>query len=102
MATLAFETDSATEQLLQVFASTLSEKELRRFAAVEARQRGYGGITYVASVLGCSEKTIERGIAELKLIAESDEAVDPAAGRVRREGAGRKKKLNRNRKLKKS
>jgi hypothetical protein len=96
MATLAFETDSDTEQLLQVFAATLSEKDLRRFAAIEARQRGYGGITYVAKVLGCSEKTIERGIAELKLISESDEGLDPASGRVRREGAGRKKKLNRN------
>jgi len=42
MATLAFETDSATEQLLQVFASTLSEKELRRFAADEARFRFCG------------------------------------------------------------
>lgn len=102
MAALLFETDSATEQLLQVFAATLSEKELRRFAAVEARQRGYGGITYVARVLGCSEKTIERGIAELKLIAESGEGADPAAGRVRREGAGRKKKSNRNPKLKKN
>jgi len=95
MATLAFETDSETEQLLQVFAATLSEKDLRRFAAIEALQRGYGGITYVAKVLGCSDKTIERGIAELNLIVDSDEAVDPAAGRVRREGAGRKKKLNR-------
>jgi len=43
MATLAFETDSDTEQLLQVFAATLSEKDLRRFAAIEARRRGYGG-----------------------------------------------------------
>lgn len=100
MATLAFETDSATEHLLQSFAATLSEKDLRRFAAVEAQQRGYGGITYVARMLGCSQKTIERGIAELTLIAESDDAADPAAGRVRREGAGRKKKLNRNPKLK--
>lgn len=100
MATLAFETDSDTEQLLRVFAATLSEKDLRRFAAIEARQRGYGGITFIAKVLGCSEKTIERGIAELNLIAESDDATDPAANRIRREGAGRKKKLNRNPKLK--
>lgn len=102
MATLAFETNSETEQLLQVFAATLSEKDLRRFAAIEALQRGYGGITYVAKVLGCSDKTIERGIAELNLIVDSDESVDPAAGRVRREGAGRKKKLNRDLKQKRN
>ena len=91
MPTLAFETDSDTEQLLRVFPATLSEKDLRRFSASEARQRGYGGTTYVAKMLGCSQKTIERGIAELNLIAGSEEAADSEANRIRREGAMRKK-----------
>lgn len=91
MATLLFESDTATEERLRVFAETLSEKDRRRFAAIEALQRGYGGITYIAGVLGCAAKTIERGIAELGQLSD-----DPAAGRVRRPGAGRKKKLNLN------
>lgn len=78
--------DAATEQTLRDFFSSLSEKDQRRFAAVEARQLGHGGIKYVAEVLGCSLRTIERGISELDELPN-----DPAAGRVRRPGAGRKK-----------
>ena len=80
--------DTATEQNMRDFFATLSEKDQRRFAAIEARQLGYGGVKYVAEVLNCSRRTIERGLAEL-----DDLANDPAAGRVRRPGAGRKKRL---------
>ena len=83
------ETDPAIEQRLRDFAQTLSEKDRRRFAAIEASQRGFGGIVYIASVLGCSTKTIERGLKELDQLPN-----DPAAGRVRRPGAGRKKGSN--------
>lgn len=81
----------AIESSLREFAATLTEKDRRRFAAVEAKQRGHGGIRYIARVIGCSEKTIERGLAELDSLPD-----DPAAGRIRQPGAGRKKKLNRN------
>ena len=77
-----------TEQKLRGFYSTLSEKDQRRFAGIQATQLGHGGIKYVAQVLGCSTRTIERGIAEL-----DDLPNDPAEGRVRRPGAGRKKGL---------
>ena len=90
MATLLFETDAATEERLREFAETLSEKDRRRFAAFEALQRGYGGVTYIAGVLGCAAKTIERGIAEFGQLSD-----DPASGRVRRPGAGRKKSQTR-------
>lgn len=91
MATLLFESDATTEKRLRDFAQTLSEKDRRRFAAIEATQRGYGGIGYIAGVIGCSTKTIERGIVELDHLTN-----DPAAGRVRRPGAGRKKRSCRN------
>ena len=78
--------DAATERSMQDFFATLSEKDQRRFAALEAKQLGYGGVKYVAEVLDCSRRTIERGLAELAELAN-----DPAAGRVRRPGAGRKK-----------
>jgi hypothetical protein len=44
---------------------SLSERDRRRYAAVEALKLGHGGIAYLAQVLGCSEKTIRAGIAEL-------------------------------------
>jgi len=78
--------DAAMERNMRDFFGILSEKDQRRFAALEAKQLGYG-VKYVAEVLGGSRKTIERGLAEL-----DDLANDPAAGRVRRPGAGRKKR----------
>jgi predicted transcriptional regulator len=82
-----FDRDPVAEEHIRDFAATLSEKDRRRFAAIEAMQRGHGSITYIAEVIGCSTKTIERGITEL-----ADLKDDPAAGRVRRPGAGRKKR----------
>jgi hypothetical protein len=75
------------EEWMRGFWQTLSEKDRRRFAALEAARLGRGGVQYVASVLGCSTRTIVRGDAELDQLPD-----DPAAGRVRRPGGGRKKK----------
>ena len=47
------------EERMQGFHQTLSEKDRRRYAAVEARKLGRGGVSYVAEVLGCSTCTIE-------------------------------------------
>jgi len=80
------------EEQMRAFERTLSEKDRRRFAALEAARLGHGGIEYVAEVLGCSTRTIGRGLDELAQLPE-----DPAAGRVRRPGGGRKKKSTPNR-----
>jgi hypothetical protein len=71
---------------MRVFYETLSEKDRRRYAAVESRKFGYGGIEYIASVLGCSRRTVENGIAELVTLPN-----DETVGRTRRPGGGRKK-----------
>ena len=73
---------------VRAFYATLSEKDQRRYSAVEARRLGHGGIEYVADVLECSRRTIERGLNELDELPH-----DPAAGRVRRPGGGRKKRV---------
>ncbi len=78
--------DECTVQSMQKLYGTLSEKDKRRYAAVEAKRLGRGGIAYIAELLGCSIRTISRGIQEM----DSFEA-DPVAGRIRRPGAGRKK-----------
>jgi hypothetical protein len=91
----AFQSQYEPEVVGQVraFFATLSEKDRRRYVAIEARRVGHGGIEYVAKVFGCSQRTIERGLADLDKLPH-----DPAAGRVRCPGAGRKKRssLNRN------
>lgn len=70
------------------FYQSLSEKDRRRFAAIEAPRLDYGGVKYIAELFGCSERTIERAALELE-----DLPSDPAAGRIRRTGAGRKEKI---------
>jgi hypothetical protein len=72
---------SATvEQKMKRFHDWLSEKDRRRYAAVEALKLGHGGIEYVARVLQCDPKTIRQGMQELA----GEE--DAAAGRVRKKG----------------
>jgi hypothetical protein len=53
------------EQAMQKYYATLSEKDQRRYAAVEALKFGLGGRTYIAKLLGCSEKTLHNGLEEL-------------------------------------
>lgn len=77
MQTYAVEMERMMRRLFQ----WLSEKDRRRYAAVEAAKLGHGGVEYIARVLGCDSKTIQQGREELE---QSDE--DPAAGRVRKKG----------------
>jgi hypothetical protein len=58
----------------------LSEKDRRRYAAIEAVKLGHGGVEYVSRVLRCDPKTIREGLKEL------EEAEDPAGDRVRKKG----------------
>lgn len=83
----SFQFDETVEDRMRGFYASLSEKDQRRYAAIQALQLGHGGITYVAGVLACSVQTISRGIVELQQLPD-----DPVAGRVRRPGAGRKKR----------
>lgn len=64
----------------------MTEAELRRWAATEARSLGWGGIALVSRVTGVSRPRIERGLAELD---DPEHTALIAAGRVRRAGAGR-------------
>jgi hypothetical protein len=70
-----------TERMMKRFFQWLSEKDRRRYAAVEAAKLGHGGVEYVTRVLGCDPQTIRQGREEL----ERDD--DPAEGRVRKKGA---------------
>jgi hypothetical protein len=74
------------ERMMQQFYTTLSEKDRRRYAAIEARKLGHGGVTYMARVLGCDRSTIQAGMKELGHLPERGEM----AGRIRKPGGGRK------------
>jgi len=68
------------ERKMKRFFDWLSEKDRRRYAAVEAAKLGHGGVEYVARVLQCDPKTIRQGLQDL------EEAEDAAAGRIRKKG----------------
>ena len=72
------------EEQMAAFYQSLSEKDRRRYAAIEANKLGRGGLSYMARVLKCDRHTIAQGIQEL---------ADPVAlqqVRIRRTGGGRK------------
>lgn len=73
------------ERMMKRLFGWLSEKDRRRYAAVEAAKLGHGGVEYVARVRGCDVKTIGQGRDDL--LQPPDDGRDPAAGRVRKKGA---------------
>ena len=63
------------------FYRSLSEKDRRRYAAVEAGKLGHGGVAYIARLFGCDPDTIRRGMTDVQQLPE-----DVAEGRVRKKG----------------
>lgn len=62
----------------------LDERGRRRWAAAEARDLGWGGVTAVSLATGMSDRTVRTGIQEL----ESPDVLD--SSRQRKPGAGRR------------
>ncbi|MEW5869895.1 MAG: hypothetical protein AB1894_11510 [Chloroflexota bacterium] len=58
---------------MKKYYATLSEKDRRRYAAIESLKLGHGGQSYIAGLLGCSEKTVSRGLDELESMPEQPE-----------------------------
>ena len=79
------------EQKMQRFFGWLSEKDRRRYAAVEVVKLGHGGVEYIARVLACDPTTIRQGLRDL------EEAEDAAAGRIRKKGGAARNVLLRSR-----
>ena len=75
------------EQNMILFYLSLSEKDRRRYAAIEAQKLGYGGITYISGLFGCDEKTIRKGLSEF----DDKEAMERE--NIRAVGGGRNSKI---------
>ena len=63
----------------------LDERCRRLFVGYLAQQRGYGGISLISKITGCSRNTILRGLQEI----HSNHKIK--ATQVRRSGGGRKR-----------
>jgi hypothetical protein len=64
------------EGLMKKLYQTLSEKDQRRYAAIEALKLGHGGQGYIAELLGCSRNTVAEGIKGRNRYAETYPTID--------------------------
>jgi hypothetical protein len=80
----AFLIERIREKFLTM-APVLDERSRRQWAATEARDLGWGGVTCVAAATGLSRTTIAAGLGELREV----NAESRSGGRIRRPGGGR-------------
>lgn len=69
------------EQHMRALYRSLSEKDRRRYAAVEAEKLGHGGVQYVTELFSCDPHTVHRGSIDVERLPQ-----DEASGRVRKKG----------------
>jgi hypothetical protein len=74
--------EKSIEIKMQRLFATLSEKDRRRYAGIEAAKLGHGGIDYVSGLFDMDPKTVRRGLTELELTE------DPALSRIRKKRCG--------------
>jgi len=74
--------EQSIEIKMQRLFATLSEKDRRRYAGIEAAKLGHGGIDYVSGLFNMDPKTVRRGLTELELTE------DPAPSRIRKKRCG--------------
>ncbi len=72
------------EEEMRSLYKSLSERDRRRYAAIEAKKLGHGGIVYIATLFNCDEKTIQKGISELS----NERRMNQSS--IRRSGGGRR------------
>jgi hypothetical protein len=66
---------------MKAFYESLSEKDRRRYAAVEVEKLGHGGVEYIANLFGCDPKTVGHGSRDVAELPMAE-----ARGRVRKKG----------------
>jgi hypothetical protein len=72
------------EAQMQRYYQSLSEKDRRRYAAIEAVKLGYGGQAYIRRLFGCHHETLQLGLQELQDETTLEDK------RIRQSGGGRK------------
>jgi len=77
--------DADVESWMVSFYGSLSEKDRRRYAAVEAAKLGHGGKAYLARLFGCDPDTIAAGERDVEQLP-----TDVAEDRIRKKGGSKK------------
>lgn len=63
---IGFPYTPSMERDMKMFYKSLNEKDRRHYAALEAKKLCYGGMSYIAELLGCDRSTVEEGLEEFK------------------------------------
>ena len=79
-----FPYSQAIERAMKDYFETLSEKDRRRYAGVEALKLSHGGISYIAELFGIRRKTVRRGMKEV----DNMSAAEKRNKRIRKKGGG--------------
>jgi hypothetical protein len=74
---------TSTEKSMKKFYDSLSEKDKRRYAAIESKKLPHGGVNYISGLLECDAKTIRRRQKELTELKQDTTG-------IRQSGGGRK------------
>jgi hypothetical protein len=74
----------AVEQSMRNFYRSLSEKDRRRYAAVEAAKLGHGGKVYISRLFECDPDTVAAGARDIAELPN-----DGAEGRIRKKGGSK-------------
>lgn len=71
------------EAQMQRYYRSLSEKDRRRYAAIEAVKLGYRGQAYIQRLFKCHHETLALGLAELEdqTVLEQERIRQPGGGR---------------------
>jgi hypothetical protein len=77
----------AAQKRYREMAPVLNEQSRRRFVALEAQALGRGGVSLMARMTGLARSTIYHGLSDIR------QKVSTPAGRIRKDGGGRKKKI---------
>src|SRR5471030_3308759 len=84
---------AAIERIRRKFQSlevVLDERSRRQWAAAEAKDLGYGGVSAVARATGFARDTIQLGLRELEYRQQHPD--EPTPQRLRKPGGGRKQR----------
>ncbi len=84
--------DSDIQHRFRSLSPFLDERLRRLVAAAESEAIGYGGVSAVSRATGVSRRAITEGIKELRETKKTKRGT-PAQLRIRREGAGRKRSI---------
>ena len=76
--------EKTLKEKFKILSPHLNERSRRLFAAIEAKEIGYGGVSLVAKVIKVSRKTIHAGLKEISAKKKNE------IGKIRQVGGGRK------------